>query len=274
MKAVLITGLLLGGLHAKAQHKESWSLHIAAGLSSNSSPLFKTAKNSNGNAGGTGITLLDTLGFTMFRAEGYQDVQNKVNYEAKTGSSFSAGAQYSFPVYRKWSVGIGVNFALTRLNRVSRNESVKFRNINTILRLDTVFINNGNTLTYLGTIPKFDALPTRNESFSFVTFDMPVTVEYRIKKINLAAGINTSFLVSSVKKKPEEQRDPEISYEEPAYINNKRMALSAVISPSYQLTPHIQVGIICQQGLTSLNDAQNYRPILARTASISFAYKL
>lgn len=264
----------MGGLHAKAQHKESWRIHIAAGISSNTSPLLNIKKSNNSFTAGTGLILTDSSGAPFFRTDGYQQVQNNITYKAATGSSFAAGVQYSFPVYKKWYLGIAVDLALTRLNRTSTNESVKFINFNSIVRNDTIFSTTGNSLTYLGTVSTLNQFPTKRESFSFVTLDIPVTIGYSFKKINLAAGINTSLLVSSVKAKTNQQQNPEIVYEEPAYINNQRMALALSLCPSYQLTPKLQLGINYQHGVTSLNDARNYRPLKARLSTITLAYKL
>ena len=276
MKKVFFLGLLVFAQKLVAQKKGSWYITASAGLVTNASPKFKITKSNSGIGGSISILLIDSAGnrLTLTHPASYKEILNKINYKAEITASFSAGAKFIYPINKKWSFGTGANLSYSNMKRVAENEAVKYSRFGLLAGTDSIFFGNPSNNVFIGTFNSVNNFPTRNESFSFLALNIPVTAAFNFRRVTLEGGLTTSFLIKSVKQPIVLKQDPEYSFSEPAFENNTSIALSFIFCPSYQITDKIQLGIEYNHGLTTLIDSENYRPLLARSISIKLAYKL
>lgn len=281
MRAALFSCLIFYCFTASAQKKLNWEINFSTGVAFNTSPQFKIEKQQTATYSGGGYILPDSTlanNWRVVRWETDKEKLNKLNYKSKITGAFSFGAKLNIPLSDKWHLGAGSHISFTSLTRVSQNESVKFqsgsiRGFSNTPR-DSVFLANNNVPFFIGTVYSLNNLPTKKETFSFITLNFPLTVCRQFKKIHFETGLTTAFIINAVKEKAKITADSEISFQEPAFNNSTTVALALTFCPSYQLTDKINLGIAYNHGLSSLISSDNHRNILQRTAAVKFAYKL
>lgn len=276
MKKILLLVLVVFCQRLVAQKKGSWSITASAGLVTNTSPDFKITNSNPGFGGNPGIIFIDSTGnqLTFIHPVSYKEILNKLNYKAEVNVSFSAGAKFYYPINKKWSIAAGADLSYSNMKRVAENEAVKYSRTGAVSATDSIFIGNPSNTFFIGTVSVVNDYPTRNESFSFLALNIPLTAAFNFRKLIFEGGLATSFLIKSVKQPITIKQNLEYSFSEPPFENNTAIALSFILCPSYQITDKIQFGIAYNHGLTSLIDAENYRPLLAKSVSFKLAYKL
>lgn len=280
MKKVFL--LLLAGisLNAVAQKKGSWELTAAVLAVSNNSPLHQIKKQSTPPSGNPVLIILDSSGnplqgMLLYTYSDYRERQNKITYKTRITPGISAGGSYSYPLNKRLSISAGVNLSVIKTTRMVENEYAKFYAYGYSVKGDSLFAGNPVTgITYVGNISSYKNGIAQEETFRFFAFNFPVAARYRFKKLIIEAGISTSFIVNSTKKKATVKPDPEFTVTETTFQNNQSLAFSLTVCPAYQLTDRMRLGIEFAHGISTLIDSYDYRRLVPLSAGLKLFYKL
>lgn len=258
MKKILFILMLILSLKGSGQGRFSYELILDVSGVSNYSPSKNVSKP------GTSF-IIDTSGMLVVIPT--TDI-NKTDYKSKIMGGITVGGRLNYCVYKKLGIAIGGSVSYFKVSRI-------FNNVisSTSILTDTVYGVNG---TILPGIYGHSFASGRKEVFKFVTFNLPINIFITKAKWRFETGIIPSFIISSTKKKGSPYYDPsEIEYAgDPLFENSKNFVIGFSISPNYQVTKKIRLGIEYIHGVSSLIEADNYGKLLPRSFSLKILYKL
>ena len=115
-----------------------------------------------------------------------------------------------------------------------------------------------------------------NETFRFISLNIPLTINYFYKKWQFEAGIIPSILISTKEKKDNSKKDPEMAFISPEvqFSNTQKSTFDLCISPTYKLCKNICLGIEYKYGLSNILISEKYSDLKLRCLGIKILYKL
>lgn len=232
MKYLILSILTFSVSYSTAQKKITYDLTLNAGVGFSHTPpiVAKGYPTAMYNPGTGTITVIP----------GNDRVTNK--YKGITQPQFSLGGRVNYDLHNKLKLygGLAVSF-------------LKVKRENT-MPMDFGTANNPYIIGYYIT----------TEMFNFYTLDIPIGANYTINKWSLGLGLVPSINLSSKLVKVEKDMFAEIyPYYDPlmpAHSPENRAGsfISASISPAYQLSNKIKLGIEYKHGLTNSYATDTY----------------
>jgi hypothetical protein len=270
MKRIFLFAFFAVPYIAAAQSKLSYDLAFSVAGVSNASPKSKTASTNPTpyifDSSGSIFVITPVSGGTYFISVPKTDA---VRYKAKLTGGFTVGGKLNYTIYKNMDIGIGANLSYFKVTRSAITTTGAFSSSLGFIVVGLGSSGNWDSTRNLpaGTYTYSNGV-TSVDKFKFLTANIPVTVSYSIAKWKLEAGIITSFIISTSKKTLlPEYFDPEIgpappsfdpSVPQPSPENKTKSFFSLSISPQYQLTSKLKIGIEYNHALSNVYSTNWY----------------
>jgi hypothetical protein len=195
---------------------------------------------------------------------------NPVKYKAKLTGGFSIGGKLNYLAYKKLGISIGVSVSYFKVVRSSIPTVESFSS--PFGFTGSLLSSSGNwdsTRTYSPGTYTYSNGPETVEKFQFVTLNIPLSINYSFSKWQIEAGITSSFILGSkFAQETKKYSDPEISsaysvplnpYDpQPSPENETKHFFSVSVSPQYQLSNKLKIGIEYIHALSSVYSTNWY----------------
>jgi Outer membrane protein beta-barrel domain len=256
MKYFISFVLALSILNVKAQKKISFDLLFGAGtVFSESKPVVKYSPGVMSYDPNTGTTTY--ISFGSFKTTN--------QYKNVITPTLTLGVLANYPLSKKFQIYAGVSFRYLAATR--KNVSI----------FPHPLLSNTN---YEYTV---------TESFKFNNLNIPFGVSYNYNKWLLNIGITPTVILNSTFTQIKGPEDPEFSPGSPQPLNpidpkpspnNKTKSFASLsVSPLYQLSDKVKIGIEYDHALTNsystdMYSENLYQSMKTRTLCLKFLYKL
>ncbi len=272
MKRIVLFAFFIMPLIGFAQSKLSYDLIL------NISGVSNTSNKVQLNSGGFSTYIFDSSGAPIIITPGSSGIfiagipqKKSLEYKTKLNVGFTVGAKLNYNVYKRLGIGIGASISYFMATR-TLNNTVSGTFPSSIIFTGIGLSSGGNwdsTRTLpAGTYSYSDGLDSEDK-FKFVTLNIPLSVNYSIAKWQFEAGLITSFIVSNSKKiVVKSNDDSEISASPPVYSdpsvpkpspeNEAKSFFSLSVSPQYQLSNKLKIGIEYIRGLSNSYSTNQY----------------
>jgi hypothetical protein len=274
MKKIILFLLICISVKVWAQTKPKWELVIDLSAINNSSPQKSTAM-------GKGAALLDSSGGMVFLpvniSTAYWQAANSIKYKSNFTAGITIGGRMNYSINNRFDISIGATLSLMGVSRTTVGNSTNSWLASAGLNpSDSIFGNTGlGTIRFIATAGNyFSSFNNQVEHFTFTNLNVPISFIYKVEKWRFETGIIPSFIISSSKKKPKNNNDPEIHNNETPFTNNQKVSAGLNIGTNYTVTKELSLGIEYIHGLSSLLDIENNRKLLTRSVSLKLFYKL
>ncbi|NOT94642.1 outer membrane beta-barrel protein [Ferruginibacter sp.] len=249
MKYLISFILLISILNAKAQKKISLDLFFNTGaVFSKSAPVLKK-----------------TSGFTTYDP-------NTGTFTVIPGVSKTTN-EYKNILSPKVSIGVKATHSVNQNFKIYADLAVSF-----------LKAKRKNTLFFPGFSANSNLAYTTTEIFNFYTLDIGLGSSYNYKKWSLNLGFTPSFILKSKLTEIKSPKDPEIqpiTNQDPQLStdNETKNFILLSISPVYQLTKKLQVGLEYNHALTksyssNAYSSDVYQSMKASSLDFKIFYKL
>jgi len=247
MKYLIFSLLTLNILNAKAQAKISYDLFLDAGTSLSKSPTVVIP------------------GFRAFQYDPNTGTTTIIQFASKTSNTFKN------KISPQVSLGVRANYALSQFIKLYGGLGISFINSK---RINTFPITVGGK--------NFDYITT--ESFNFYNLNFKLGLSASKNKWSLNVGISPSLILSSKVAVIEKPEDPEFYPAPPGTLNpqdpqpsadNKEKGfISISISPLYQVSNKLKIGLEYDHGLSKLYSSEVYQSMKVSSLCFKIVYKL
>ncbi len=254
MKYLIFCILTLSVLNAKAQKKISYDLLFDAGIVfSKSNPVTKSTP---------GFALYDPNNGTITFIPGVIKTTNE--YKNIITPKISLGARANYPLNQNFKIYAGLSFSYLKAKRK-------------------------NTMFFPGFSPNAIYEYTTIEIFNFYNLDIPLGATYIYNKWSLNFGITPSIILDSKLTQIKKPVDAEIEPVPPGPLhpldpqpspdNKTKSFISLSISPLYQLSERLKIGIEYNHGLTNsyssdVYSTDVYQSMKTSTLGLKMLYKI
>jgi hypothetical protein len=247
MKYLILSILILSILSTNAQKNISYDLFFDAGTSFSKSPTVVIP------------------GFRAMQYDPNTGTTTTVQFASKTSNTFKnkISPQVSF--------GVRANYTLTQYLKIYGGLGLSFLNAK---RINTFPITVGGK--------NFDYITT--ESFNFYNLDFKLGLSASKNKWSLNVGISPSLILNSKVAVIEKPENPEFYPASPGTLNpqdpqpsadNKERAfISISISPLYQVSNKLKIGLEYDHGLSKLYSSEIYQSMKVSSLCFKILYKL
>lgn len=291
MRKLIWLFLLSNALTAAGQLKPEWHLTLSGSVN-----RMQTSRDALSASSLNHIPIIDSWGnlygvyspVAVISDSGWQVVFTRKpdywRYSSQTTMGISAGAEARFPLNKNFSAALGLSFSYQKFARqlvFSGPSNIYLRGFDTtgsylgtgfgvLIIADSAHVGQAGNYSF-GTD---GATP---EIFHFITLSIPVSIGYHYHKWSLTASLTPVIILNAEQKNYVSKYAQEIVTPEAPFSNNKHSYLSASLTPAYQLTRKIGVGMEYSQVISSsmIHDANNNVPnFTARSFSLKLSYKL
>lgn len=270
MKRIFLFAFFAMPYFATAQSKLSYDLVFNVSGVSNASPKSKTSSKNLATYifDSTGLPIIITPGSGSIYVTSIPKT-DAIKYKAKLTSGITIGGKINYTFCKNIDISIGANFSYFRATRSAITTTASFSTpvgfvgigLNGAGNWDSTRNLPAGTYTYSNGVASVD-------KFKFLTVNIPVTASCSIAKWKLEAGIITSFIISNAKKTfTPDNFDPEIgpgpptfdpSVPQPSPENKAKSFFSLSVSPQYQLSNKLKIGIEYNHALSNVYSTNWY----------------
>lgn len=272
-----------------SQSKISYDLILTVSGVTNTSKPFQTTtrtaapilQDTSGNWGTISLHTFNSLG-----------VSKENSFTSKITSEITFGGRVSYPLEKNINITGGISLSFVSAKRAAKQKESSWFNV-----VDTsggrVIIQGGYlvAISSIYSVRNFALGPNLNETnyrrsdnFNFIVLNIPLAVSYRFKKWQFETGITPAVILNTKENKEKPQIDAEISnvgysaiypYDPvPSEKNDVSMFVSWNLSPVYNLSKHVLVGLEYNQGLTKIFSSDVHESMKIKRLGIKMLYKL